>query len=243
MQMSRKCKKREDTYEHALRLVNDDHVSLRQAVKLTLEIKRLLIDKSTLNRCVLAMRNDQNSARRSPGRSTVLTSEQEKHLAETHGYYSARGVPLVLDEISQFIHDAYGNLTHVRDRFKNGYTGRQWLRNFSSRHEPSFRKPSIQAAERYKATNVDVFTEHMNRFGELIRKYNIDATRLYNLDKTSMSPANDCHGTTRKKSVMPKNVRYRSKGVDFASNFKSSYANGICKCEWRVITTFMDFQR
>ena len=79
-------------------------------------------------------------------------------------------------------------------------------------------KPNRQEAERSGCTHDDVLTTHIYNISELYRRFDIDATRLFNLDETGMSPGIDCHGVTRKKGLVPRAYRCHTTSADFSTN-------------------------
>lgn len=58
----------------------------------------------------------------------------------------------------------------------------------------------------------------MHQIGELIKKLDIDATRLFNLGETSMSLGTDIPGATRKTVLVPDGSRCRVQTASFESS-------------------------
>ena len=140
------------------------------------------------------------------------------HIAYTCRHYAFRGVPLVREKISDFVFSAHDHIPSICAQFKNKRPGKYLVDSFMKRNNLKGAKPNRQEAERYHCTNADVLTSLISNLSELIRRSDIDATRLFNLYETGMSPGIGCHGVTRKKGVVPRGYRCHTKIVDFATN-------------------------
>ena len=165
---------RKDTvYQHAILLVSKERIPIRAAIRKTNDDVGFKVDKYTLSR---KLNVRQNSKTAKPGHTSVLNSEQEMHIASTCRHYAFRGVPLVKEEISDFVFLACGHIPSICARFKNKRPGRHWVNAFMKINNLNGTKPNRQETERYGCTNADVLTTHISNLSELYRRFDIDAT-------------------------------------------------------------------
>lgn len=59
---------------------------------------------------------------------------------------------------------------------------------------------------------------HVHNVQDLSERFSIDDRRLFNLYETSMSAERDCHGSTRKKAIVPIGFRCNVQSAHFQSN-------------------------
>eukprot|EP00171_Calliarthron_tuberculosum_P001831 IDg1831t1 len=206
----------QNAYSFAVQLVLDKW-SYNAAIAETSRLKRLTVTRATLHRRVQQQKTSLPTPRKS-GRRLVLGPQQEKEIVGTCKYFAIRGIPIFYDELANLVQSAYGSIPSVRARFKNGRPGKEWLRSFCKRHAMKFNAPSPQEAERHACTSATTLVHHMLQVGDAITKFNIDATRLSNLDETSMPPGNDTHGVSRKRQSRHLNIVVVFKQHVFDSN-------------------------
>lgn len=106
---------------------------------------------------------------------------------------------------------------------------------FFTHQSLSFKKPSKQAAERFRAINANVLTTNFRNIEHYFWRLNIEATHPFKLDETGMTPGNDCYGGTHRKSVIQRGTRCNAKGLDFVSKLSRM---SLLAC----VTAFVDFQ-
>lgn len=58
----------------------------------------------------------------------------------------------------------------------------------------------------------------MLQVGDAVAKFNTEATKLFNLDETSMSPGKDIHGASRKRALTEREILCRAQAAHFDSN-------------------------
>lgn len=215
--MSRPNRCLKDSYEEAVSLV-ENGVSFRTAVTRIYETRKLTLSSSVLFRRYHTKKEGNKNSSKSRGRKPVLTELQEREIAKTCRYFAVRGVPIIREEISDLVHLCYGHLPRVQSCFKNGRPGKKWLKSFCKRLSYKFSVPSKQQAERFRSTNAEVISNHLLNLEEVMKEYEFDARRIFNLDETGMSAGRDTHGASKKRAVVPSKIRCHVKGADFEGN-------------------------
>ena len=87
-------------------------------------------------------------------------------------------------------------------RFTNCRPGKTVLWTFELRHKDSIKlgNSSLQEALRYRVTNGKNLTTHFAEIEYIIKKYQIDSTRMVNIDEAGCSPNRDANGLMRAKT-------------------------------------------
>lgn len=135
----------------------------------------------------------------------ALTEREETLVVDLIKYYDARAIPLKRSDVADAVQIIVNNMTPERRNdipFINGRPGRKFLRNFEWRHKNEIKigKPSRHEAIRWKATNGENLTTHFAEIEHLIKRFNIDPTRMSNLDETGCTPNRDLDGKIRSKT-------------------------------------------
>ena len=100
-----------------------------------------------------------------------------------------------------------------------GMLVKDWIQFFCLRHDIGCRTPSRQDSERFRYTNAYTLLRHFRNVQDLQVKYNIDGCRLFNLDETDVCAECDCHGSWRKKEIVPTGYRPSVQSAHFESNY------------------------
>ena len=99
-------------------------------------------------------------------------------------------------------------------RFTNCRPGKIVFWNFELRHKDYIKlgNASRQEALRYRVTNGENLTTHFTEMVYIFKKYQIDSTRIVNIDEAGCSPNRDANGRMRAKtfSTRSKVAQYRS---------------------------------
>lgn len=148
--------------------------------------------KSTPHRCVTDKRLGVVLSPKKSGRKTDLTDEQEKAIAETCKRFADCGEKIFREVIKDLIHRAWRHMPFVKQTIRDGRPGRQWLNRFCTLLSCKLNVPIQHSAERFKCTNAAIETEHVLNLEELLRKYEYDVCRIFNLDETGMSAGRYC---------------------------------------------------
>lgn len=129
----------------------------------------------------------KGSAEKKLGRfKPVFSPEQEKSLLEYIKTFDEMFYGLTREDLKTVAFD-FAEKNNIPHPFKNGKAGDEWLMGFKNRHPTlTLRTPeptSIARATGFNKVQVDRFYDLL---WETITKYNIDATRLYNMDETGV---------------------------------------------------------
>ena len=85
--------------------------------------------------------------------------------------------------------------------------GNRFIRSFIKRHddELGFRRPLRQEGQRWSSVNAEALTTHFACIEKLVKDYNIDTARIWNLDETGGTPGRDVVSNTSVKVVTRRN--------------------------------------
>lgn len=80
--------------------------------------------------------------------------------------------------------------------FRDLRPGPDFIRNFISRNDERLRlgRPAKESEQRWRAYIADCLTTHLDVFEKQLHDDNVDASRLYNLDETGITPNKDTSG-------------------------------------------------
>lgn len=167
------------------------------------------IAKSTLHDKLKRSLNRNQLESKPRGRKNAFTAEEESVIVELLCKYSDKGIPLLrrhlIEACAIFISTMPVNRRKLLP-FKYGVPGNRFIRCFIKRHSNTlcFSKPLRQEPERFRAVNAEVLVEHFAQLEKLIKTYNIDDTRIWNLDECGGTPGRDVIGNTHASRITRK---------------------------------------
>ena len=143
-----------------------------------------------------------------PGRKRALTEREEELLVAFLVKFAQKGVPLSQQHLREAVETIIGRMLLARRLhlpFSRFSPGPAFLRSFRRRHARSicFAKPLRHDAKRFYALNSTVLTTHFATVERLIADHSLDASCIFNLDETGVSPEKDITGITSKR-FMPR---------------------------------------
>ena len=139
----------------------------------------------------------------------TLTMKEEALIVPFLQTFAHRGIPLSQNHLKEAIAIYVNRMDPTRRLllpFRCGIPGRAFLRGFRNRHKAtlSFSKPLRQESNRFAAVNSEVLTTHFAIPEKLIVENNLDASRIFNLDESGVTPEKDIYGVTSSKRLMPR---------------------------------------
>ena len=137
-------------------------------------------------------------------RNMPFTEEEEESIVRVLETHSIEGRPVSrndLQDLVELLASSFPEQKKKSLRFKNGSPGRAFCTGFGRRHAERirFKKPSKQEATRYKATNSEVLVQHFANLSTLIKQYDLDARRIFNLDETGVALGREDRHCSQKK--------------------------------------------
>ena len=123
--------------------------------------------------------------------------------------YAHKGTPLSRCHLADAIELITSNMPperRLRLRFKNGRPGVRFIREFYKRHSTvlTFRRACPQQAVRFNAVKDESLITHFATLEKLIHEYNIDDSRLFNLDEAGASPEKNVGNKDSARRYMPR---------------------------------------
>ena len=137
----------------------------------------------------------------------ALTNAEEKQIVSLLQRFADKGVPLTRQyvvEAVQRIVESFPLYRRITLPFKNGQPGARFVRSFLRRHKDDleFVKPLRQEFARFKAVNADVLSQHYSTLEHLVEKYQLDPSRIWNLDECGVTPGRDGEGDSARKHIV-----------------------------------------
>ena len=203
----------EDDMRRALDEVQSGALSLNSAAK------RYNIPFATLYR-----HNKKGSAEKKLGRfQPVFSKEMEIELKE---YLTTMDTLFYGLSRSEFLKLAYefAEANGISHPFKEGKAGEDWLAGFRKRHpDVSLRTPEPTSIARAKGFNKHQVERFYTLLKEMIDKYNLDASRIYNTDETGVHTS-----TNRPPKVL--SVRGKRQVGVISSTERGQLTTVLCCC-------------
>ncbi|CAH2104755.1 unnamed protein product [Euphydryas editha] len=172
-----------------------DETAMTSALKEVTDLKRSV--KSTAQKFGIPLTTlhrhlKSGSAQKKLGRfATIFTSEQENELLEYLFHMDAFFYGLSKEEFLRLVYQ-YAVMNKIAHPFKNGTAGRDWFKGFSKRHpDLTLRKPEPTSIARARSFNKPQVYRFYDLLEDQIKKYGIDATRLYNMDETGIQTSSN----------------------------------------------------
>lgn len=165
---------RQDDLEDALREVSTGNLSIRMAAE------RYGVPKSTIHR------KFHGKNFRKPGRQTIFSEADEKHIV--HGILTASkwGFPLNGTEIRNIIKTFLDAKGVKQKPFKNNFPGQEWLVGFLKRHRNVL---SLRLSENIKRSRAAVSHTTINEYFDNLELTlaNVPPKNVINYDETNMT--------------------------------------------------------
>lgn len=173
--------------------------AVRSGVTLREVEKMFRLSRSTVHRHMQRMLNAEagmRSDKQKAGRRRAFTESEESIVVEMLCRYSDRGVPLGRKQVAEAFAILVVNFSAERRYtlpFRDRRPGKTFLQSFTLRHRATLRfaKPLMQEGKRYASVNTEALTQHFAVLARIYEDYNLDVTRVWNIDETCGTPVKD----------------------------------------------------
>lgn len=166
----------EETLEKALKAVKDDKQSINSTAK------KFGIPFTTLQRHVKSGKKSKKLGRFTP----VFSPEQEGELCAYLKKLDSLFFGLTRSDFLELVFH-YASKNNISHPFKNGKAGDDWFSGFKRRHpEIVLRAPEPTSLARTRGFNKPQVELFYTNFWNLVEKYKLDATTIYNMDETGI---------------------------------------------------------
>ena len=134
--------------------------------------------------------------------SDSFSTEEERCIVELVLHHADLGVLMNRHYLPEAVSAVILSIPPERQaklRFPDNRPGKNWTRNLYQRHKPALQNAvtCILEQKRYASVNAVTCASHFAALEELIRKYKLDAERIWNLDETGVTPGRDERGKSR----------------------------------------------
>ena len=151
-------------------------------------------------------------------------------LLQDHG---DAGHPLTRTDFQEAVEELVRRMPERRRaklRFVKGRSGKEWLKVFGNRHRDSMRfgMASRQDAIRMQAVNGESMTTNGLPFSKLMKVYNFDAQRIFNMDEKGITAGKDATGTRRKGTYTRARMCAQQAGPIFRNCDRMTMMASVC---------------
>lgn len=141
------------------------------------------------------------------GRRPFLTTEEENNIVTAVERFADEGHCVRKCDVADAVELMVSTFPEYRRKkipFVDNRPGRKFLTLFLKRHANRIRlgKASKEEEIRWRSGNAEVFTNHFATLEKLVADYDIDASRIANLDETGVSANRDACGRIRAKHLI-----------------------------------------
>ena len=137
----------------------------------------------------------------------ALTNAEEKQIVSLLQRFADKGVPLTRQhvvEAVQRIVESFSLYRRITLPFKYFQLGARFVRFVLRRHKDDlkFVKPLRQEFARFKVVNADVLSKHYSTLEHLFEKYQLDLSRIWNLDESGVTPGRNGEEASAKMHIV-----------------------------------------
>ncbi len=161
--------------------------------------RRFNLVASTLSRRVRQARS--TTLPKNNGRPPRLTPDEETTILKSVSELMALGAPISRDQLKFLARIFIESLPEQRQKqigFKENTPGKDWIRNFLSRHSLVLKTKQSLERSRYDALTVNNVAAHFARLKAIYEKYSIKCpSQVFNLDETGFSLRGAVRGKTK----------------------------------------------
>ena len=219
---------REESMLEAVKSIEDDGKGLREAARV------YNVPVETLRRRIVGI----TSLDAKPGRDTVLTSEEERRLAQYIVDMCDMGFGLTRQDVMRVAYSIVEKSGREHP-FSNGMAGRAWFDGFRSRnHNLTMRISQPLSYSWATASNKEIIDDFFAKLGAIYARLNLltKPMQIFNVDETGISVV---HKTGKVISqVGRKNVWSVTSGEK-----GKTHSNNLCFCFWFCPPTYDDISQ